>query len=122
MVVLQESIKCLEKGDSGLEAELKKKASDLEKIKLKNFQLEQQVMNHTRVAEHSMREFEQVEKLTTQLNIAEQDNGLLKASVANLERILDQEKQVGRVCTQPVELESLSTYQSLSRLLACDHC
>ena len=63
----------------GLEAELKAKAADLEKMKLKNFQLEQQVikqlknaktnlpfnnilqaLNHTRVAEGSVREFEQV--------------------------------------------------------------
>ena len=65
----------------GLEAELKAKAAELEKMKLKNFQLEQQVflstknlkgmlpfshllqaLNHTRVAEGSVREFEQVHR------------------------------------------------------------
>ena len=95
---------------------MKKKASDLEKIKLKNFQLEQQVMNQTRVAEHSVREFEQVEKLTTQLNIAEQDNGCLKASVANLERILEQEKQVGAVYST-VSIQIVDSWELLSTFL-----
>ena len=72
----------------GLEAELKAKAAELEKMKLKNFQLEQQVikqlknaktnlpfnnilqaLNHTRVAEGSVREFEQVCSLTVVLII-----------------------------------------------------
>ena len=76
-----------------MEAELKKKVSELEKIKLKNFQLEQQVLNHTRTAESSVREFEQVEKLSTQLNIAEQDNAELKATISHMERILEMERQ-----------------------------
>ena len=37
--------------EKGLETELKKKVTELEKLKLKNFQLEQQALNHTRTAE-----------------------------------------------------------------------
>ena len=72
---------------------LKKKVGELEKIKMKNFQLEQQVLNHTRTAESSVRDFEQVEKLSTQLNIAEQDNAELKATISHMERILEMERQ-----------------------------
>ena len=43
-----------------LEGELKTKAAELEKIKLKNFHLEQQALNHTRTQEGSVRDFEQV--------------------------------------------------------------
>ena len=35
----------------------------------------------------------QVEKLTTQLNMAEQDNAELKSTVRNMERILEIERQ-----------------------------
>ena len=35
----------------------------------------------------------QEEKLTTQLNMAEQDNGELKSTVRNMERILEIERQ-----------------------------
>merc|ERR1719319_1142693 len=78
---------------SSLEAELKGKAHQLEKLKLRNFQLEQQALNHTRVAEGSVRDTEQVEKLTTQLNMAEQDTAELKSTVKNMERILEIERQ-----------------------------
>ena len=37
--------------EKGLETELKRKVTELEKLKLKNFQLEQQALNHTRTAE-----------------------------------------------------------------------
>ena len=89
----KDSFQTLKKGESSLEAELKKKVTELEKIKLKNFQLEQQVLNHTRITESSVREFEQVEKLTTQLNIAEKDNAELKTTISHMERILELERQ-----------------------------
>ena len=89
----KDGVKTLAKGESCLETELKKKVGELEKIKMKNFQLEQQVLNHTRTAESSVRDFEQVEKLTTQLNIAEQDNAELKATISHMERILEMERQ-----------------------------
>ena len=54
-------MRSLEAGDSAvLEGELKTKAEELEKIKLKNFHLEQQALNHTRSQEGSVRDFEQV--------------------------------------------------------------
>ena len=89
----KDGVKTLAKGESCLETELKKKVGELEKIKMKNFQLEQQVLNHTRTAESSVRDFEQVEKLSTQLNIAEQDNAELKATISHMERILEMERQ-----------------------------
>ena len=89
----KDGVKTLAKGESGLETELKKKVGELEKIKMKNFQLEQQVLNYTRTAESSVRDFEQVEKLSTQLNIAEQDNAELKATISHMERILEMERQ-----------------------------
>jgi len=104
----KEKVISLEKGDSNsLETELKQKAAELEKIKLKNFQLEQQALNHTRVAETSVRDFEQVEKLTAQLNIAEQDNAQLKSTIGNVERILEIERQ-DRAATEQKTLTLLA--------------
>ena len=104
----KEQVISLEKGDSNsLETELKQKAAELEKIKLKNFQLEQQALNHTRVAETSVRDFEQVEKLTAQLNIAEQDNAQLKSTIGNVERILEIERQ-DRAATEQKTLTLLA--------------
>jgi len=103
----KESVKSLEKGESNsLEAELKQKVAELEKIKLKNFQLQQQALNHTRVTETSVRDFEQVEKLTTQISIAEQDNAQLKSTIANIERILEIERQ-DRAATEQKTLHLL---------------
>eukprot|EP00092_Neocalanus_flemingeri_P040694 GFUD01044305.1.p1 GENE.GFUD01044305.1~~GFUD01044305.1.p1 ORF type:complete len:1862 (+),score=644.25 GFUD01044305.1:78-5663(+) len=104
----ENQIKSLEKGDSNtIENELKQKATELEKIKLKNFQLQQQALNHTRVTETSVRDFEQVEKLTAQLNIAEQDNAQLKSTIANVERILEIERQ-DRASTEQKTLQLLT--------------
>lgn len=104
----KETVQSLETSDSNcIEKELKQKASELEKIKLKNFQLEQQALNHTRVAETSVRDFEQVEKLTGQLNIAEQDNLQLKSTIANVERILEIERQ-DRAATEQKTLQLLA--------------
>lgn len=93
--------------EKGLETELKKKVAELEKLKLKNFQLEQQALNHTRTAESSVREFEQIERLTAQINIAEQDNSELKAQLSHMERILDIERQ-DRLDTEQKTLELLA--------------
>jgi len=104
----KETIKSLEKGENNsLEAELKRKVDELEKMKLKNFQLQQQALNHTRVTETSVRDFEQVEKLSTQLSIAEQDNAELKSTIANIERILDIERQ-DRAATEQKTLHLLT--------------
>jgi hypothetical protein len=104
----KETVKSLEKGDdNSLETDLKQKVAELEKIKLKNFQLQQQALNHTRVAETSVRDFEQVEKLSTQLNIAEQDNAQLKSTIANVERILEIERQ-DRAATEQKTLQLLA--------------
>merc|ERR1719186_307058 len=101
------AVKTLEKGDSNsLEMELKQKAAELEKTMLKNFQLEQQALNQTRVAETTVRDFEQVDKLTAQLNIAEQDNAQLKSTIANVERILEIERQ-DRAATEQKTLHLL---------------
>merc|ERR1712096_14286 len=63
--------------------------------------------NHTRVAETSVRDFEQVEKLTAQLNIAEQDNAQLKSTIGNVERILEIERQ-DRAATEQKTLTLLA--------------
>ena len=93
--------------EKGLETELKKKVTELEKLKLKNFQLEQQALNHTKTAESSVREFEQNERLTTQLNIAEQDNSELKAQLSHMERIMEIERK-DRLATEQKTLELLA--------------
>ena len=54
-----------------------------------------------------MREFEQVEKLTTQLNIAEKDNAELKSTISHMERILELERQ-DRASIEEKTLEVLS--------------
>ena len=104
----KDSVNKLDKNlDKGMENELKKKIAELEKLKLKNFQLEQQALNHTRVAESSVREFEQIERLTTQLNIAEQDDGELKATISHMERIMEIER-TDRLNTEQKTLELLA--------------
>ena len=103
----RKTFESLEKVDNSLESELKQKATELENIKFKNFQLEQQVLNQSRVAETSIREVDQVEKLVVQLNIAEQDNAELKSTIANMERILEIERQ-DRANTEQKTLQLLT--------------
>ena len=74
---------------------------------MKNFQLEQQALNHTRVVESSVREFEQIERLTSQLAIADQDNAELKSTIKHMERIMEIERQ-DRLATEQKTLELLA--------------
>ena len=53
-----------------------------------------------------IREFEQIERLTTQLNIAEQDNAELKSTISHMERIMELERQ-DRLDTEQKTLELL---------------
>jgi len=87
-------LKSLESKEStSLEHELKAKASELENYKLRIFQLEQQVFNHTSTTESHQREFEVTEKLTKDLAMAENDNTQLKTNIKNLERMIEIERQ-----------------------------
>ena len=104
----KESVNTLDKNlEKGLGIELKKKCTEVEKLKLKNFQLEQQALNHTRVVESSVREFEQIERLTSQLAIADQDNAELKSTIKHMERIMEIERQ-DRLATEQKTLELLA--------------